>query len=165
MSKWLDCRHYKLPLVWPVSIFTCWALWCCLKLVPYTLWKAAVCQLISFRHWGLLNTYTPEYVCVYWRVRHTLPCESSDILLGLGKRQLQLTIQSEFRISQNKALGPYSHSNVSLSMCLCVTDPLPADHTSHILPHGEDLPASRPRTGICLPSMPVLTWHLMIWYG
>lgn len=59
----------------------------------------------------------------------------------------------------------FLHSYVSLSMCVCVTDPLPADHTSHILPHGEDLPASRPRTGICLPSMPVLTRHLMIWYG
>ncbi len=87
-----------------------------------------------------------------------LLCESSDILLGSRKRWSLLSVQSEFRMSQNKVLGSYSHSYVSLSsMCVCVTDPLPADHTSHILPHGEDLPASCPRTGICLPSMPVFT--------
>lgn len=47
-------------------------------------------------------------VSVYWRVRHTLLCESSDILLGSGKRWSLLSVQSEFRMSQNKALGSYT---------------------------------------------------------
>lgn len=59
-------------------------------------------------------------VSVYWRVRHSLLCESSDILLGSGKRRPLLSVQSEFRMSQNKALCSYPHSYVSLSMCVCV---------------------------------------------
>lgn len=151
----------ELSLFWPVSTLTHWALWCCLK--SLTLYRRQLCVKPEHEFRGC---WTCQCGCVcilknasyfaMWVIRY---------IVRLGKRRALLSIQSKFRMSQNKALGSYSNSYVSLSMCLCVTNPLPADHTSYILPHGEDLPASRPRIGICLPRMPVLTWHLMIWYG
>lgn len=92
-------------------------------------------------------------VDVYWRVRHTLLCESSDILLGSGKRRPLLSIQSEFRMSQNKALGSYTL--MCLSACVFVCDRSTA-RWSHI---------SHPATRWGFVSQPPKDWNLFAQYA